>query len=187
MTDTQMAAPDQPGSDPVDISGFLLVPGPYHDAQPQPEPLRRWVWAAMDREDRETRLMELTGWVDWLVKTFELHNAIPPCWYRHSPVIEHLTALYLAWVRTYAGPTGGLSPHAEIEWIQALHHLLPTMARPACQSGAHEEPPTHADPDGEDMEDWVTSEPTWLAAPAYHPALAEAARMAEDAAQAGTG
>lgn len=66
-----------------------------------------WVWSAMTPAERRAKMRELAEWVEWLRATFELHNQIPQCWYRHPPVREHLTALYAGWVRTYCQPAPG--------------------------------------------------------------------------------
>ncbi|MFD6278466.1 hypothetical protein ACFWFI_23305 [Streptomyces sp. NPDC060209] len=91
--------------------------------------------------ERQERLRELAEWVDWLRTTFELHNRIPPCWYRHLPVAEHLTALYVGWIRTYAGEQVPGRELAEVDWINALYGLTPRLQLAACATGTHEAPP----------------------------------------------
>ncbi|MFE9406797.1 hypothetical protein ACFYNY_34380 [Streptomyces sp. NPDC006530] len=141
--------------------------------------LTRWVWRAMEPAEREQRLMELTGWVDWLLTAHpKMHSKIPRCWHLHEDIIEHLTALFLGWVRTYAGDPAKLSLRAEIEWVTALHSLTPHLGSPGCQAGSvHQEPPKRAEPDGELLEQWMDSEPEFLTAAAHHPAQAEVSRM----------
>ncbi|MEN8649706.1 hypothetical protein ABCR94_03380 [Streptomyces sp. 21So2-11] len=143
---------------------------------------RRWVWAAMEPPERRERMRELALWVDWLRRTFELHNQIPACWYLHPPVVEHLTALYVGWVRTYADeqvPGRGL---AEADWINTLHVLVPHLKLPACATGLHQAPPTHAPPPPGAEHDFefhlLTSEATTTAA--RHPAEAELRRPTEE-------
>ncbi|MER6256261.1 hypothetical protein ABT224_33420 [Streptomyces sp. NPDC001584] len=142
----------------------------------------RWVWSAMTPAERETKLQELTGWVDWLLATYpKLHSKVPVCWYQHTDVIEHLTALFLGWVRTYAGDPAKLTLRSEIEWVSALHTMTPHLAIPACQAkNAHVDAPPRPQPDGVALESWMDSDPgsAFLNAEPYNPGKAEAGRMA---------
>ncbi|MFD9410167.1 hypothetical protein ACFWBN_24590 [Streptomyces sp. NPDC059989] len=123
--------------DPLNPADFWpMPPGPAQSPEPQ-----RWVWAAMDPAERRTRMRELAGWVDWLRRAFELHNTITHCWYRHAAVVEHLTALYAGWMRTYAGDDEPGRELAEADWINTLHAFLPRLQLAACATGTHQEPP----------------------------------------------
>ncbi|MFD7626753.1 hypothetical protein ACFV7Q_12085 [Streptomyces sp. NPDC059851] len=122
----------------TDLNPADLWPAP--PGAPQIEP-QRWVWAAMDPAERRLRLRELAAWVDWVRTTFELHNVITHCWYRHSPVVEHLTALYTGWMRTYAGEAEPGRELAEADWINTLHAFTPRLQLPACVTGTHQDPP----------------------------------------------
>ncbi|MFE2092388.1 hypothetical protein [Streptomyces sp. NPDC059460] len=139
---------------------------------------QRWVWAAMQPSERRARMRELATWVAWLRRTFELHNNIPPCWYRHPPVVEHLTALYTGWLRTYAGEQAAGRELAEADWINTLHNFTPRLQLAACASGRHQDPPPLVPPPPDADEAFevylVTAEATTTAA--AHPAAAELAR-----------
>lgn len=143
-------------------------------------PPRRWVWTAMTPGDRQQRLLELAPWVDWLITHHHLHRKIPRCWYRdgHEPVLEILTALYLGWVRTYAGDPARTGTLGEIAWIKELHLLTPFLAAPAYDAG-HQEPPPRPGPTGEALSDWLDNDPDRIAADPYHPAETEANRLAD--------
>ncbi|WP_329020871.1 hypothetical protein [Streptomyces sp. NBC_01601] len=149
------------------------------DGQENKPQITRWVWRAMEPAEREARLLELTGWVDWLLLAHpKLHAKVPRCWQQHEDIIEHFTALFLAWVRTYAGDPAKLSTRAEVEWITSLHALTPHLGSPNCQaSSVHQDPPARAKPDGEALEQWMDSDPEFLTAPSHHPAQAEVSRM----------
>ncbi|WP_225844923.1 hypothetical protein [Streptomyces sp. HPF1205] len=100
-----------------------------------------WVWAAMEPAERRARMRELAEWVDWLIDNHWLHNTVPPCWYLHPPVREHLTALYVGWVRIYCaedGQAGGGRDLAEAEWIATLHNFAPYLQVATCLSGGHQ-------------------------------------------------
>ncbi|WP_326771124.1 hypothetical protein OG978_47950 (plasmid) [Streptomyces sp. NBC_01591] len=152
-----------------------LWPAPPAAAEPEPQ---RWVWEAMDPPEWRERMRELATWVEWLRRTFELHNNIPPCWYRHPPVVEHLTALYVGWVRTYAGEQAPGRELAEADWINTLHNFTARLQLAACAGGRHQEPPPLVPPPpgaDEAFEVYLlTAEATTTAA--AHPAAAELAR-----------
>src|SRR2546426_7833295 len=54
-------------------------------------------WDSMNREQASVAWQQLTAWVDWLMQSYELHEDIPQCWYRHHAILEELHALCLAW------------------------------------------------------------------------------------------
>ncbi|MFJ6742829.1 hypothetical protein ACIQOU_28550 [Streptomyces sp. NPDC091279] len=144
-----------------------------------------WVWSAMSPPERRSRLRELRRWVEWLRYTAELHNEIPPCWYRHRWVQEILTALYVGWVRAYEGGEVPGREFSEAEWISTVHALRPYLKLPACVSGHQELPPPPPPPPAPGAEDdfemyLATSVDT--TAPARHPAEAEVRRMATEVA-----
>ncbi|MGW9436711.1 hypothetical protein [Streptomyces sp. NPDC055607] len=167
-------------SNPTTAVPPATAPAAVNGEESKPEPITRWVWRAMEPEEREKRLLELTGWVDWLLTTHpKLHSKMPAkCWHRHEDIIEHLTALFLGWVRTYAGDPAKLSLRAEAEWLTSLHALTPHLGSPGCQAnGTHQDPPPRSKPDGELLEQWMDDDPEFLTAPAHHPAQAEVSRM----------
>ncbi|MFG3229386.1 hypothetical protein ACGF07_32015 [Kitasatospora sp. NPDC048194] len=145
-------------------------------------PPRRWVWSAMEPADRQQRIGELGLWVDWLIEYHEMPREVPRCWYRHRKVREILTALYLGWVRTYAGDPAKVGTLGEIEWISRLHTLAPKLAAPACLESHQETAPPKAT--GEGLQDWLDDDPEWVTAPVFHPAEAEANRLAAELAAA---
>ncbi|MFG2296435.1 hypothetical protein [Streptomyces sp. NPDC048603] len=156
---------------PADL--WPLPPG----APEKPEP-QRWVWAAMEPTERRIRLTELAGWVEWLRTTFELHNTITHCWYRHPAVVEHLTALYAGWMRTYAGEAEPARELAEADWISTLHAFTPRLKLPACATGTHQDPPPRvpAPPGADEAFDLYVKVSDAASAPAGHPAAAELSR-----------
>ncbi|WP_174673920.1 hypothetical protein [Streptomyces pluripotens] len=166
-------------ADSLDNPASLRPVGrPAQTTTPQP---RRWVWSAMSPPERRARLRELRTWVEWLRHTAELHNEIPPCWYRHRWVREMLTALYLGWLRTYEGEKTPGRELAEAEWINTVHAFKPHMKLPACVS-SHQEPPLPPPSNPAADEEWelylATSADTTEAA--KHPAEAEVRRMAAE-------
>ncbi len=155
---------------PADL--WPMPPGAEQKAEPQ-----RWVWAAMEPSERQIRMRELSGWVDWLRRTFELHNSITHCWYRHSAVVEHLSALYAGWMRTYAGDEAPGRDLAEADWINTLHAFIPRLQLAACATAHQDPPPLVPPPAGSDeaFELYLTLSDA-ASASAAHPAAAQLSR-----------
>lgn len=144
----------------------------------------RWVWAAMDPPERRARMRELAEWVEWLISSHGLHNTVPACWYRHPPVIEHLTALYAGWIRTYCVDERDSAGRdlGEAEWLATLHNFTPYLNVPACLSGGHQELPARRPASAEASDElavflWTSDFGT---RPAVHPAPDAAARLYAD-------
>lgn len=56
----------------------------------------RFCWDTLDREAAQHLWAELIDWVGWLRVRYELPTEIPGCWYRHTRMVEELTALMTA-------------------------------------------------------------------------------------------
>lgn len=61
----------------------------------------RFTWRYLDRDQARQLWDELVDWTTWIRERYELDVKIPPCWYRHSPVVEELSALMVAWTDAY--------------------------------------------------------------------------------------
>ncbi|RRQ25324.1 hypothetical protein DK926_23920 [Rhodococcus sp. Eu-32] len=61
----------------------------------------RFAWRYLDRAQARQLWHELTDWTTWIRERYELDTKIPPCWYRHGPVVEELSALMAAWTDAY--------------------------------------------------------------------------------------
>ncbi len=123
--------------DPMNPADLWPMPS---GAAPKPEP-QRWVWAAMDPPERSSQLREFGVWVGRLRATFDLHNTLTHCWYRHPAAVEHLTAFYTGWIRTYTGEEAPGRELAEADWINTLYAFTPRLKLPACATGTHQEAP----------------------------------------------
>ncbi|MES4904605.1 MULTISPECIES: hypothetical protein [unclassified Streptomyces] len=114
--------------------------------------------------------------MDWLTTAHELNNTIPACWYRHPKVLEHLTALYAGWVRTYCREEDNGRDFAEAEWLSTLHAMEPYLKVPACAT--RHVPPPAPGPEREEhereerahaLEEFLLTS-TFGTGPAEHPA-----------------
>ena len=122
---------------------------------PKSEAASPWSWRTVTGSRREELWKELTGWVEWHNRRYGRTNpdwTIHPCWFRHTAVVEHLTALMVAWRAAYE--TDRPSREAAI-WHDQMNQIHTRMAGApwgfkAC-AGGHREPveqPTDGDPEG---------------------------------------
>lgn len=56
----------------------------------------RFTWRELDQDQAAKLWAELADWVTWFRKRYELAALIPPCWFRHTPMVEELTAAMAA-------------------------------------------------------------------------------------------
>lgn len=75
----------------------MIAPG----AEQQELVPSRFTWRYLDAEQARALWSELIDWTTWLRERYELGTKIPPCWYRHDPVVEELSALMAAWTDAY--------------------------------------------------------------------------------------
>ena len=94
-------------------------------------------WQDMDKDEDEDTidLDELAEWVEWLVKTYQLHSQIRPCWVLHPGAIQVLEALRLGRLAAEDQENFAL-----ITWHQAMPGLVDMAAQrmSACRSDRHE-------------------------------------------------
>ncbi|QCB51810.1 hypothetical protein E5720_17535 [Rhodococcus sp. PAMC28707] len=61
----------------------------------------RFTWRYLDSAQSRALWTELIDWTTWIRDRYQLDTKIPPCWYRHGPVVEELSALMAAWTDAY--------------------------------------------------------------------------------------
>ena len=90
----------------------------------QPAP---WNWKELKAEDRVKLMKELGEWVTWINDRYGVTDSsrIPGCWYHHGPVVEELTAAWVAWKAAYYGHKNPVD--APAYWHERI--LWPTLAR----------------------------------------------------------
>lgn len=102
-------------------------------------------WRDMPDEDAAAAWDELRAFVEWIVTRYELtDNIIPPCWYRHGPLVEELSALRAAWDASFVVETdGGLGPIGWHERFALAQQRFKEHYRGECKrgSGGHVETP----------------------------------------------
>jgi hypothetical protein len=69
-------------------------------------------WRDMPEGDAPAAWDQLRDFVDWVAERYDLSSTlVPACWYRHSVVVEELSALRAAWDASFVVETdGGLGP-----------------------------------------------------------------------------
>jgi len=83
-------------------------------------------WRDADQDQATEALLELSGWVAWMVARYNLtRQRIPDCWAEHTDLIEELSALHTAWRVAFDQTDGGYGP---IGWHERLAAALSRTA-----------------------------------------------------------
>jgi hypothetical protein len=108
-------------------------------------------WRTMTADQAAEAWRTLFDFVDWMTRRYDLHDTLPPCWFRHGIFIEELHALYLAWAGAYLHPTA--RPTDPTSWHELQHRALARLReadRLGCIAGTHRETPKRTgDEEGE--------------------------------------
>ena len=85
-----------------------------------------WCWRYLDPYERVALFTELRDWVDWMTERYQVRTIVRPCWFKHGPVVEELTGLYVSWRSTFKE-----QPRAYNDEITAFHDrwFWPLMRR----------------------------------------------------------
>jgi hypothetical protein len=121
-----------------------------------------WNWKHLDGPAAAKLLTELREWVDWYNDRYGVaaDSRIPGCWYRHAPVVEELTAVWIAWKAAYYGHKAPVD--APAYWHERI--LWPTFERITkrqwgmvnCGAGHKDPRPQSASSTDEGFEDFLT-------------------------------
>ena len=96
-------------------------------------------WRALSSREAAASWGELRDWVEWLRAEFGFdHRVVPPCWYRHRPLVSVLSAVHDHWLAGY-DPMGSLLGPGE--WHRGLMQLEARLrdwaSRTGCTLGEH--------------------------------------------------
>ncbi|GAT68971.1 hypothetical protein PS9374_04636 [Planomonospora sphaerica] len=125
----------------------------------------RWMWEAMEPDQRRAHMTQMAAWVDWLRERhseppLDLKDKIPACWYLHPGPLDILTTLYAEWIRTHA-PASDLPL---ISFYDALARHAPALGYPGkCLRGSHDD--QRGTLPGMDFATWILTS-AWATAPA---------------------
>jgi len=65
-----------------------------------------WCWQSISEDEALEQWRHLAAWVGWLRGRYPIAEQLPGCWWRHSELVEELTAVWLAWHGAYTDPRG---------------------------------------------------------------------------------
>ena len=96
-------------------------------------------WPSLTAPERDRRMVQLEEWVDQLVTRFALDTrVVPPCWQRHTAMVETLSALRDHERASYHQTA---PPTAAVDWLRAFRDvetLLRTIAgQTQCTAQTH--------------------------------------------------
>lgn len=113
-------------------------------------------WRALEDVEAPHVWTDLRQWVVWFTLRYDLPpRKIPPCWYRHGPLVEELSALHTAWLVSYDALDAGYGP---IGWHERLAAALPRLAgwyNGECHNGHTELPHGIDTTTPADWADWI--------------------------------
>ncbi|WP_426518781.1 hypothetical protein ACPPVQ_03780 [Diaminobutyricibacter sp. McL0618] len=113
-------------------------------------------WRTLERADALQAWTDLGEWVAWFTRRYNLPaRKIPPCWYKHGPLVEELSALHTAWLVSYDSLDAGYGP---IGWHERLAAATPRLAgwyNGECHNGHTELPQSGDDMIPGDWADWI--------------------------------
>ncbi len=94
--------------------------------------------------ERVAAVMEpLRSWVDWMITTWQLRTAdVPPCWWRHSHLLQELYALWCMYQLAFNPTDSGQGPIAFAErFALARGRLRAATAQIECNPREHRDAP----------------------------------------------
>jgi hypothetical protein len=85
-----------------------------------------FVWDRLGPHDAVRLWQELADWVGWLRSRYPLARQVPLCWWRHSELVEEMTALWLAWREAYLEKGAPLTAAADwhARWLPDFLHRI---------------------------------------------------------------
>ncbi|MFE4080402.1 hypothetical protein [Paenarthrobacter sp. YIM B13468] len=138
----------------ANVDGLTELVGNLLRNPPQEQPAP-WNWKELNGPGAAALLTELRTWVDWYNDRYGVaaESRIPGCWYRHGPVVEELTGVWIAWRAAYYGhKTPNDAPaywHERILWPTINRIKKGTWGLSACNP-AHKDPRPKNEPPTDD-------------------------------------
>jgi hypothetical protein len=118
------------------------------EGEKERRPRARW-WPDLDEQAAKEAWETLLTWVrdDLAARNPEYFRKLRPCWYRHTSVVDELTALHVTWANAYRNPRATAAAAAEWQdrWLPgAMRRTADTLA--SCNKG-------HVDPTAPKLQD----------------------------------
>ena len=122
--------PDWPAPDPPAGVAFAASAGPVH-------------LPSLNDDERHDLMAQLRPWVEQLVTRFHIDaRVIPPCWARHTGMVEALTALRDLERDCYSHQA---PPASGVDWFRGFREiesrLIELAALTSCTAREHRDPP----------------------------------------------
>ena len=68
-------------------------------------------WRELTKDQAPEVWTQLREWVEWLSDRYNLDlNTVPACWWKHSPLVEELSAIHTAWLASFDSTDAGYGP-----------------------------------------------------------------------------
>lgn len=118
-------------------------------------------WWTLTGDERAMTLEVLREWVPELVRRYDglLEQVIPPCWWRHEPMIQELLGLFQYRNQQQVLPTAppGAMQDFHYQFDLSIRRLRSWTAEAGCTSANHEEirVPRWADPSTVEHARWA--------------------------------
>ncbi len=82
---------------------------------------------------------DVAAWTEWAIGTFRLTKWLPPCWPRHSALVEEAQSLWLMWCAGWMG-TDPNAPAAFLNTLATSLQRIETTWQIPCTATDHTEP-----------------------------------------------
>lgn len=84
-------------------------------------------WRRLADDKARDEWTSLRKWVEWFTVRYRISaSVVPNCWWKHSPLVEELSALRTAHLTLFDANDTGLGP---ISWHERLTLALPRLSR----------------------------------------------------------
>lgn len=118
------------------------VPEPCAQSEASEDSQPWWNWQNLGVTEAAAMWRDLSAWVGWLRGRYPTGWWLPGCWYRHSELVEELTAAWVAWLAAYtdpeAKPTAGLAWHSDMSLLAGRASSLYRLDRCIGKTSHHE-------------------------------------------------
>ncbi|WP_282827664.1 hypothetical protein [Gulosibacter sediminis] len=151
--------PDLEGADTVDFSDRSQL----DELLPPAGAIR---WEELTGEERAATWERLRVFVEWWTDRYSISaKTLPPCWFRHSAIVEELTALMSARTASFSEADQGLGPIGWHERAALVRQRIETTHyRGECATG-HIGAKPRPGVDVEDWKAWLGEQAQVMAAP----------------------
>ena len=118
-------------------------------------------WRELTDDQAPEIWAQLREWVEWLCSRYNLDTStVPDCWWKHSPLVEALSAIHTAWLASFDSTDAGYGPIGWHERFAQTCSRLKSHYKGECSRG-HTDRPTRIWPADTTDQEWRT----WIRTP----------------------